>query len=104
MKKGTKAEIKVEQVEKAEIKEVEVMKNEAEGVEGMKDEVKVEGKSKWAAPDGRKWLYNVSLPDTLMSKLKTLSTLTGKKLEEVVEGILTPNVGAALAKEIEKLS
>ena len=94
MKKDTKAEIKVEQVEKAEIKEVE----------GMKEEVKVEGKSKWAAPEGRKWLYNVSLHDTLMSKLKTLSTLTGKKLEEVVEGILTPNVGAALAKEIEKLS
>ncbi len=93
-----KAEIKVEQVEKAEIKEVESMKEE------IKDEAKVEGKSKWAAPDGRKWLYNVSLPDTLMSKLKTLSTLTGKKLEEVVEGILTPNVGAALAKEIEKLS
>ena len=52
MKKGAK-EIK-------EVKEVEVMKEEIKEAEGMKAEVKEEGKSKWAAPDGRKWLYSRS--------------------------------------------
>ena len=96
MKKGTKAEI-------TEVKEVEVMKEEIKEVEGMKAEIKDEGKSKWAAPDGRKWLYNVSLPEALMGKLKTISTLTGKKLEEVVEEILAPNVTQKLTEVISKL-